>query len=164
MKNKKVKFIAVSAMIAAAYVVLTLICAAFGLSSGAIQVRISEALCVLPMFTAAAVPGVSVGCFIANILCGGTIYDIIFGTLATLIAAAITYFIKNPYLSSIPTILSNAIIIPIVLIASGLGGISMFPYFAFTVGLGEVISCGIIGTILAVYLKKHQTVSSMLFN
>lgn len=145
-------------MIAAAYVALTMISAAFGLSSGAIQIRISEALCVLPIFTLSAVPGVTVGCFIANILCGGTVYDIVFGTLATLIAAVITYFIKNPLLSSIPTIVSNAVIVPIVLIMSG-----VFPYFALTVGLGEVISCGILGTILAVYMKKHPRVSQALF-
>ena len=163
MKNSKVRFIAYSAMIAAAYVALTMISAAFGLSSGAIQIRISEALCVLPIFTLSAVPGVTVGCFIANILCGGTVYDIVFGTLATLIAAVITYFIKNPLLSSIPTIVSNAVIVPIVLIMSGVGGVSMFPYFALTVGLGEVISCGILGTILAVYMKKHPRVSQALF-
>lgn len=150
-------------MIAAAYVALTMISAAFGLSSGAIQIRISEALCVLPIFTLSAVPGVTVGCFIANILCGGTVYDIVFGTLATLIAAVITYFIKNPLLSSIPTIVSNAVIIPIVLIMSGVGGVNMFLYFALTVGLGEVISCGILGTILAVYMKKHPRVSQALF-
>ena len=163
MKNSKVRFIAYSAMIAAAYVALTMISAAFGLSSGAIQVRISEALCVLPIFTLSAVPGVTVGCFIANILCGGTVYDIVFGTLATLIAAVITYFIKNPLLSSIPTIVSNAVIVPIVLIMSGVGGVNMFPYIALTVGLGEVISCGILGTILAVYMKKHPRVSQALF-
>ena len=140
MKNSKVRFIAYSAMIAAAYVALTMISAAFGLSSGAIQVRISEALCVLPIFTLSAVPGVTVGCFIANILCGGTVYDIVFGTLATLIAAVITYFIKNPLLSSIPTIVSNAVIVPIVLIMSGVGGVNMFPYIALTVGLGAVFS------------------------
>ena len=163
MKNSKVRFIAYSAMTAAAYVALTMISAAFGLSSGAIQIRISEALCVLPIFTLSAVPGVTVGCFIANILCGGTVYDIVFGTLATLIAAVITYFIKNPLLSSIPTIVSNAVIVPIVLIMSGVGGVNMFPYFALTVGLGEVISCGILGTILAVYMKKHPRVSQALF-
>ena len=105
----------------------------------------------------------TVGCFIANILCGGTVYDIVFGTLATLIAAVITYFIKNPLLSSIPTIVSNAVIVPIVLIMSGVGGVNMFPYIALTVGLGEVISCGILGTILAVYMKKHPRVSQALF-
>ena len=151
-------------MIAAAYVALTMISAAFGLSSGAIQIRISEALCVLPIFTLSAVPGVTIGCFIANIICGGTVYDIVFGTIATLIAAVITYFIKTPMLSSVPTIVSNSVIIPIVLIMSGVGGFNMFPYFALTVGLGEIISCGILGTVLAVYMKKHPKISQVLFN
>lgn len=150
-------------MIAAAYVALTMISAAFGLSSGAIQIRISEALCVLPIFTLSAVPGVTIGCFIANIICGGTVYDIVFGTIATLIAAVITYFIKTPILSSVPTIVSNSVIIPIVLIMSGVGGFNMFPYFALTVGLGEIISCGILGTVLAVYMKKHPKISQVLF-
>ncbi len=163
MNRNKIRTIAYAALIAAAYVALTMISAMFGLSSGAVQIRISEALCVLPIFTFAAVPGVTVGCFLANILCGGTVYDIIFGTLATLIAAVITHFIKNPAFSSLPTIASNAIIIPIVLIASGVGNIDLFPYFALTVGLGEVISCGVLGTILAVYIKKHPRVSQVLF-
>ena len=161
MKNKNITYMTQAAMIAAIYVVITYVGAAF--SFGEVQVRISEALCVLPIFTLSAVPGVTVGCFIANILCGGTVYDIVFGTLATLIAAVITYFIKNPLLSSIPTIVSNAVIVPIVLIMSGVGGVNMFPYFALTVGLGEVISCGILGTILAVYMKKHPRVSQALF-
>lgn len=163
MRNSKVRYIAHSGIIAAAYVALTMISAAFGLSSGAIQIRISEALCVLPIFTASAVPGVAIGCFIANVLCGGTLYDIIFGTIATLIAAVITHFIKTPFLSSIPTIVSNAVIIPLVLIMSGIGGMELFPYFSLTVGLGEVISCGILGTVLAVYLKKHPRITQALF-
>ena len=163
MKNKT-KFIALSAMLAAAYVVLTLISSLFGLSSGAIQVRISEMLCVLAAFTPAAVPGITIGCLLANIICGGTIYDIIFGTLATLIGLIFTRVIKNHvYLSSIPTIVSNMIIIPAVLVLSGVGGWDLFPYFVLTVGAGEIISCGILGTVLAVYIKKQRNVS-MLFD
>ena len=150
MKNSKVRFIAYSAMIAAAYVALTMISAAFGLSSGAIQVRISEALCVLPIFTLSAVPGVTVGCFIANILCGGTVYDIVFGTLATLIAAVITYFIKNPLLSSIPTIVSNAVIVPIVLIMSGVGGVGVLRI----VQMGDVVLVQII--VIVFHNERHS--------
>ena len=68
-----------------------------------------------------------------------------------------------PYLTSIPTILSNAVIIPIVLIASGMGGHEMFPYFAATVGLGEIIACGILGTVLVAYIEKHRSVKAVLF-
>lgn len=162
--NKNTRFLAKSGMIAALYVALTMVSAFFGLASGAIQVRISEALCVLPIYSAAAIPGVTIGCLVSNILCGGTIYDIIFGTLATLVGAVGAYLIRKlPYISSIPTILSNAVIIPIVLIASGAGGWNMFPYFAATVGLGEVIACGVLGTALVVYLEKHPSSRKMLF-
>jgi len=161
--KKNTRFLAKAGMIAAIYTALTLISAMFGLSSGAIQIRISEMLCVLPVYSSAAIPGVSVGCLIANIVCGGTVYDIIFGTLATLIGAIIAYFLRRmPYLASIPTILSNTVIIPVVLIASGLGGHEMFPYFALTVGLGEIISCGVLGTVLVAYIEKHPSARKML--
>lgn len=158
------KFIVRSAIIAAIYVALTMISALLGLSSGVIQVRISEALCILPIYTFAAVPGLTIGCLVSNILCGGTIYDIIFGTLATLIGAFVAFFIKKfPYLASIPTIVSNALIIPCVLIISGIGGWEMFPYFVLTVGIGEVISCGVFGTLIIRYFEKHRSTKTMLF-
>ena len=151
-------------MIAAVYTALTMLSASLGLASGAVQVRISEMLCVLPVYTSAAIPGVTVGCLIANMICGGTVYDIIFGTLATLIGAVGAYFLKKlPYLASIPTILSNAVIIPTVLVLSGVGGWNMFPYFAATVGIGEIIACGVLGTLLVVYMEKHPSARKMLF-
>ncbi len=163
MKNN-VKFLAHSGMIAALYISLTAVSAALGLASGSIQVRISEALCVLPIFSTAAISGVTVGCLLSNIFFGGTVYDIIFGTIATLIGAVLTLFIKRvPYLASVPTILSNAIMIPVVLILSGAGGWGMFPYLMATVGLGEIISCGIFGTILVNYLKRHPKTCHVLF-
>ncbi len=153
----KTKFIAKASMIAALYTALTLVSALFGLSSGVIQVRISEALCVLPIYSASAIPGLAVGCLVSNLICGGSVYDVIFGTAATLIGALLAYAMKKlPYLSSVPTIVSNAAIIPFVLILSGFGGWEMFPYFALTVGIGEVISCGVLGTVLVFYLERHR--------
>ena len=162
--NKRTRFIAVSAMIAAMYVALSAISAAFGMVSGEIQCRLSEMLCVLPVFTFAAVPGVTIGCFLTNILYGASIFDMIFGTLATLIGALIAYAIRKfPYLASIPTILSNAIIVPIVLICSGLGLTwAQFPLLAFQVAIGEIIACGILGTILVWYLVKHPKTAEIL--
>ena len=151
-------------IIAALYVALTAVSAAFGMSSGAIQVRLSEALCILPIYTFAAVPGVTIGCLISNILFGASLYDMIFGTLATLIGAGLTYFLKkHPYLSPLPTILANMLIIPCVLIFQGIGGWSMFPYFAATVGLGEIIACGVLGIVLVVYFSRHEKQRKMLF-
>ena len=95
MRSKRVKYITQSAMIAAIYVVLTLFISAFNLASGAIQIRISEALTVLPAFTPAAIPGLFIGCFISNLISGGLILDVIFGSLATLIGACGTYLLRK---------------------------------------------------------------------
>ena len=163
-KNQNLRNLTKAGVIAALYIALTAISNMFGLASGAIQVRISEALCVLPVYTFTAVPGVTIGCLISNILFGGTLYDMIFGTFATLIGALIAYLIrKKPYLASIPTIASNAVIIPAVLILQGIGGWNMFPYFALTVGIGEIIACGVFGTVMIAYFEKHTRHKKMLF-
>ncbi len=148
MKKNQTLHLAQAAMIAAIYVVLTGIAAGFDLANGAIQVRFSEALTILPFFTPAAVPGLAVGCLLSNILFSGNIFDIIFGTLATLIGAAGTRMLRgNRWLCSIPPIVSNALIIPPVLTYAYHipGGI---PFQMLTVGAGEVICCLIFGQIL----------------
>ena len=151
----KTKNLTYGATIAALYVILTLISRLFGLDSGAIQIRISESLCILPVFSGAAVGGLFAGCMLSNILAGASIWDIVFGSLATLAGAIFTRRLrKYPVLAVLPPILSNALIIPFVLhFAYGIpGGI---PYFMLTVGTGEIISCGILGMILHSVLKKH---------
>lgn len=154
-RKSQVISIATAAMIAALYVVLAFVSNAFGLASGAIQVRISEALAILPFFTFAAVPGVTIGCFLFNLLSGAAILDVIFGSVASLIGVLITYFIGRKakaskalrFLLPVPTILANAMIVPWVLrTAYGLG--DAYWYLFATVGIGELISCGILGMIL----------------
>ena len=145
-----------AAIIAALYVVFTGISAMFGLASGVIQVRLSEALTVLPFFTPAAVPGVTVGCFLANLLTGAPLPDVIFGTLATFLGVLGAYLLrKHKYLIAIPTILSNALIIPLVL-QYAYGVPDAFWYLILTVGAGEVISAGILGGLLLYILQKHR--------
>ena len=78
MRNKKVLFLTQAAVIAAIYVVLTIFISAFNLASGAIQVRISEALTILPFFTPAAIPGLAIGCLLSNLLTGAAVYDAVF--------------------------------------------------------------------------------------
>lgn len=144
----RTQFLVWSAAIAAIYIVLTTIAAGFGIASGAIQVRFSEALTVLPFITPAAVPGLTIGCLVSNILTGCVLPDIIFGTLATFLGAVGSYALrKNRWLVSIPPIVSNTLIIPFVLTYAYHipGGI---PFFMLTVGAGEVISCLILGQIL----------------
>lgn len=163
-ENKHLRYLTKAGIIAALYIALTAVSAGMGLASGAIQVRISEALCVLPIYTFAAVPGVTVGCLVSNLIFGGTVYDMIFGTLATLLGAVASYLIrKKPYLASIPTIASNTAIIPAVLILQGIGGWNMYPLHALTVGIGEIIACGVFGTVLICYFEKHKNHQKMLF-
>ena len=156
MKKFDVKTLTIGGAIAALYVVLTLVANAFGLASGAIQVRLSEALTILPCFTAAAVPGLTVGCILANIITGCALWDVVFGSLATLIGAVGTYLLrKKPLLAWIPPVLSNAIIVPIVL-QKVYGVPDSFWYLMLTVGAGEVIACGILGLLLYKALEKTK--------
>lgn len=161
MKNKKVLFLVQAAMIAAIYVVLTYFISAFNLASGAIQVRISEALVILPYFTPAAIPGLFLGCLLSNLLTGGMIWDVIFGSLATLLGAIGTWLLcrgsapVKKWLAPLPPIISNTLIIPFVLYyAYQFPG--SIPYFMLTVGLGEIISCGILGLLLLNVLNKYR--------
>ena len=153
--HAKVRFLCHAAIIAALYVVLTLISAMLGLASNPIQVRISEALCVLPFFSAAAVPGVTIGCLIANIITSGNILDIVFGTLATLIGAVGARLLRKwKWTVSIPTIAANTLIIPFVLKYGFMLEDSVL-FFAVTIFIGEFISAGILGTTLLLALQKR---------
>ena len=154
MKNKKTAFLVQAAAIAAIYVVLTLIFAP--LSYGEIQVRVSEALTILPFFTPAAVLGLFIGCLIANIFGGAILPDIIFGSIATLLGAAGSYLVRNnKYLVPLPPIISNMIIVPLVLRFAYMVPLPV-PLMMLTVGIGEVISCGVLGMILLIALEKYK--------
>lgn len=158
MKQSKILFIVNAAVIAALYVVLTMLAAGFDLASGAIQVRFSECLTILPFFTPAAIPGVTIGCVVANLVTGGAIPDVVFGSLATLLGAIGTYALrKNRFLCSLPPVVANALIIPFVLkYAYGIPGSLWF--FALTVGAGEIITCGIFGQMLISALLPARAV------
>ncbi len=158
MKTKtNIRFITYAAIIAAMYTVLTLIASAMGLSSGAIQVRLSEALTVLPLLTPAAIPGLTVGCLISNLITGCIPVDVAFGTLATLIGAVGTRYLGriHPVLAPVPPILANTLIVPWVL-KYGYGISGGIPYFMATVGAGEIISCGVLGLILLYSIKDRR--------
>ncbi len=153
---KKSRFITEAAVIGALYVVLTFLARLFGLDSGAIQLRVSEALTAFVVFTPAAVPGLFLGCIISNLLMQGVLIDVIFGSLATLIGAVLGRVLKKyKYLALVPTIISNAVIVPFVLIyAYGLS--DAWWYLFMTVGVGEIISCGVLGGLLVKALEKRK--------
>lgn len=153
--SKNTRYITTAAMIAAIYVVLCFIFRPISFS--VFQVRIAEALCVLPYFTPAAIPGVSVGCLLANLLCGADIFDTVFGTVATLIGALAAYLLRrHKYLVPIPTILSNTLIIPFVL-RFAYGEAQPIGLLMASVGVGEVLSCGVLGLVLLITLERYRS-------
>lgn len=155
MKNSKILYMTQAALIAAIYVVLVYIFKPISFSY--IQVRIAEALTILPYFTPAAIPGISIGCLLGNLLTGADIFDIVFGTLATIIGAVGSYLLrKQKFLVPIPPILANSLIIPWVL-KYAYGMPLSIPFMMLTVGVGEVISCGILGIMLLLVLNKYRT-------
>lgn len=153
MRNKTL-FITQAALIAAIYVVLVYVFKPISFSY--IQVRIAEALTILPYFTPAAIPGVSIGCLLANLLTGADILDILFGTLATLLGAVGSYLVrKQKFLVPLPPIIANSIIIPWILRYAYALPLSI-PFMMLTVGIGEVISCGVLGFLLLLVLSKYR--------
>ena len=146
-----------AALIAAIYVILTYLCAAVGMSSGAVQLRFSEALCVLAIFTPAAVPGVALGCFMANLLTGCALWDIVFGSLASLIGMiGCRALKKHPYVALVPYALANMVIIPFV-VKLVYSAPEALPLIFLTVGIGEIISVFGFGIPLYLSLKKHSS-------
>lgn len=156
MEKKSALFLTQAAMIAALYVVLTYIANLFGLASGVIQIRLSEMLCILPVFTPAAIPGLFIGCLLSNILTGCVIWDILFGSLATLAGAIGTYLLRNhKFVFALPPVAANMIVVPLVL-QYAYGVPDAVWYLAVTVGAGEVISVCILGMLLYKVLYRQR--------
>ena len=159
MKNRaRILFVTEAALIAALYTVLTVFVGAFGLANGAIQFRVSEALCVLPFFTPAAIPGLTVGCLLSNLLTSCIWQDVLFGTLATLLGAIGARMLRRfPWLVPIPTVAANTVIVPFVLAYAYRfeGGVG---FFMLTVGAGEVLSAYVCGMLLLWALRPHARV------
>ena len=156
MKKSKTLFLTSAAMIAALYVVLTYVANTLGLANGNIQIRLSEALTILPIFTPAAVGGLFVGCLLSNILTGCCLIDIILGSIATLLGAVGTRILrKQGLLAFLPPIISNMVIVPFVL-RFGYGLTLSIPFMMLTVGIGELISCGVLGFFVRRALMKNK--------
>ena len=151
-RSKSIKFITTSAVIGAIYAILSIAFAP--ISYGLFQVRIAEALTVLPAFTPAAIPGLFVGCVIANVIGGNGPLDIIFGSLATLVAAILSYKMPKKYLVPLPPVLVNAVILGILL--SYILKISAFIAIGW-VTLGQIVACYGIGYPLLIQLEKYKS-------
>ncbi len=170
---ERTKFLASASLIAALYIALTYISMAFGLDKNAIQLRFSEALVALAIISPAAIPGVTVGCLISNILTGCAPLDIALGPIATLAGALGAYCIGRlcekkgrvgfAFLATLPTVLANTIVIPIVIYVCytipGKQDFAVLPVFAVTVFIGELISAGVLGTLLYFAIRKRKIVN-----
>lgn len=156
MNNKKTLFITQAAVIAAIYTVLVMI---FSFSSfGPIQFRVAEALTILPYFTPAAIPGVTIGCFLSAVLNGAPAMDMVFGSLATLIGAILSYLLRrHKFLVPIPPIIANALIVPWVL-KIAYGAPDAVPIMILSVGVGELVAAGVLGMLLLFALEKVRYV------
>lgn len=163
--KKGTAYLAQGAVIAALYVALTMLSQALGLTSFAVQLRFSEALCVLPLFTAAAVPGLTLGCVLANLLLASAPWDIVFGSFATFLGALVCLLVSRAldragkrklaiWLSPVPNVLSNTLILPFIIKWVYLDEMSL-PLIAVFVLLGEAASCGL-GIPLAFALNKRR--------
>lgn len=151
-----------AAMVAAIYVVLCLVLAPF--SYGAVQVRLAEMLCLLPVFGAEYIVAVTLGCFLANLL-GSTLVDVVFGTTATLAACLVTYAVRKVRVgglaipAAVPPIVSNAVIVGALELTFFLPGVTgtaaLAAWNALTVGIGEVVSCGILGVALVKLIESN---------
>ena len=152
----RIRFVCQAGIVAALYTVLTCLVGAFGLANGAIQFRVSEALCVLPVFLPAAVPGLTVGCLLSNILTGCLWQDILFGPVATLLGALGTWLLRrlSPWLAPLPTVAANTLIVPFILAYAyhAEGGL---PYLMLTVGIGEILSAYVLGMVLLLALRRY---------
>ena len=159
--NKKhknlTKFIAHAAIIAALYAALTIFI--MPASYGIMQFRVSEALTVLPVFTPAAIPGLLVGCMVANIVSPVGLIDVVVGSAATLIAAVATYYLrdKNRLIAICPAVISNALLVGFELYKFYNVGFS-FPACMFWVGLGEAAACYVLGYPLSMLFDKHRNI------
>ncbi|MDO5418335.1 MAG: QueT transporter family protein [Lachnospiraceae bacterium] len=153
--NKTLYTMVYAAMIAAIYVVLTMVFAP--ISFGPVQFRVSEILCVLPFFTPSAVPGLFIGCLLSNLFCGAALLDVVFGSLATLIGAAGSWYLgkRSRWLVCVPPILANMVIIPWVL-RYAYGSPDLIPFAMVTVGIGEVLAVGVLGNLLLVTLERYK--------
>ncbi len=156
MKERKTLFMTQAAMIAAVYVVLTVMFAP--IAFGQVQIRIAEALTILPVFTPAAIPGLFIGCMIGNILGGALLPDILLGSLATLIGAFSTYMLRrqSKYLLILPPIIANTLIVPLIL-RYAYSFLLPIPVLMMTVGIGETLSCGVLGMVVYTAFQKYQS-------
>lgn len=178
-QGRRARYLAQGAVIAALYAVLTLLAASMNLAYLPGQFRFSEALTILPVFTPAAIPGLTIGCLLSNIFSGYGIYDMVFGTLATFLSAYFTYKLRNvrfkgiPFLAPLPPVILNPAIVGMMIACQPLLGLNLPDFYkhlfspatsglfwssAISIGVGEFLACYVLGILLYIALYKTRAV------
>ena len=160
--------LALAAMIASLYTVLTLLAAFWGLAYGPIQFRFSEAMTILPVFTASAVPGLTIGCFLSNLFSGYST-DMVVGTLATLISAVGTRLLRSirwhglPILAPLPPVFVNAVFVGAEIVILSPGGFAWAEFLtqACSVGASQLVVCYGLGLPLAAWINSNKILKSL---
>ena len=160
MNRSSLRALTTGAVIAALYAVAALVSSLLGLGFGPVQFRLSEALCLLPLVCSPAVAGLTVGCLIVNLLSPFGLPDLVFGALATFLAASLTRRCKNKWLAGLPPVLCNALIVSAVLAAEEAGtaaaALPLFFYHFLSIGIGEALTVYLLGLPLLHYIKKRN--------
>lgn len=163
-----VRQLTLAGVVAALYAVLAYFAAVFNVAYGPIQCRFSEALCVLPFLFPAATPGLFIGCLVANLLSPYGLLDIVFGSLATLLAAVWTQHTRRKWLAPLPPVLCNAVIVgAVIAFETTPGGFSgtfwaAYAYNALTIGIGEAAACYLLGGLLLAALPRIPALRGLL--
>ena len=155
----KPRFARQAFVIAVIYAAITVAMSYLDLANPDYQLRISEAMCVLPYFMPSAIPGLFFGCILGNYFGGCAMLDVIFGSLTTLVAAIITACLrkKSPWFAPLPAMILNTIVVPILLpfCQPSMFRVSRIPIYMLRVGAGEFVSCFVLGMFLLIFIKKN---------
>ena len=166
MRKFTTRELTLAAFVAALYAVMSYFGNIFGLNFGAVQCRFAEALCVLPFLFPCTAPGLFVGCLITNLMSTVGPLDIIFGSLATLLAALSTAKMPNRCLAPLPPVIFNGVIVGAMITWYEVGfGPGFWPVFAFnglSVAMGEVMACYVLGSLLLSALPRISVLREMI--
>lgn len=168
--NNKTRYLAQAGLIAAAYAAVTYLCSLWGLAYGEVQFRLSEALTILPLFTPAAIPGLTIGCFIGNLASPFGLVDIVCGSLATLISSIGIYYIRNVrikktnFLAPMLPVIANAIVVGLEISWFMPEGLTWagFAAAAISVGIGELVVCYVLGLPLSIAIDRIPALNKWL--
>ena len=161
--KKNIKDLVADASVAAIYIVLTMIFASF--SFGPIQFRIAEALVLLCFFDKKYILPLTVACLLSNLMSPFGMYDVLFGTTATLLSLIFISKSKNLFIASLFPVFFNGVIVSLeICLINGVFELEMFIFNLLTIALGEFVCVSVLGVLLFSFLKKNKEFVNLFIN